>query len=128
MADRVLVDSSVWVEAMRPAGDAALRQRTQDLVRTGRAVLCHWVLLELWNGARGEGEKRWLRQLEADLETVPTSTATWESACELARACRRAGITVPASDLLIAACVRQHGLQLLHRDAHFDQIAGVGPG
>ncbi len=47
----------------------------------------------------------------------------WEAAVELARACRRKGVTLPATDLLIAACADYHSLGLLHHDRHFDEIA-----
>lgn len=125
MTERRLVDSSAWVEAMRPAGDAAIRQAVRGLVAGGGAVLCDWVLLELWNGARGDREKRWLRSLEADLDRVPTTPEVWELARRLARSCRERGLTMPASDLLIAACARHHRLPLLHRDVHFDRLEPV---
>jgi hypothetical protein len=83
------------------------------------------VLLELWNGAHGPSEQRLLRELERDLEKVPTPPAVWDSASDLARTCRRAGVSVPATDILIAACAEHHDLEILHRDAHFDHIARV---
>jgi predicted nucleic acid-binding protein len=88
-------------------------------------VLCDLVLLELWNGAQGADEHRILRELEATVEKVPTSPAIWEVAFGLARMCRKAGITAPATDILIAACAEHHKLEILHRDAHFNQIARV---
>jgi predicted nucleic acid-binding protein len=124
----VLVDSSVWVEAMRRTGDESLRAVVAELLRTGRAVLCDWVRLELWNGAQGDAEKRWLRTLEKDLSIAPTTAEVWEKACGLAQACRKSGITVPASDLLIAAHARYYGLDLLHRDRHFTQIDTIPDG
>ncbi len=45
---------------------------------------------------------------------------------EMARRCRVAGASVPATDLLIAACARVHGLELLHRDARFERIEAAG--
>lgn len=32
------------------------------------------------------------------------------------------GLTLPASNLLIAACAKVHDLDLFHRDAHFDSL------
>lgn len=88
-------------------------------------MLCDLVLLELWNGAHGSSEQRLLRELERDLEKVPTPSAVWEEASNLARSCRKAGVSAPATDLLIAACAEHYGLEILHRDAHFDHIARV---
>jgi predicted nucleic acid-binding protein len=44
----------------------------------------------------------------------------WQSACELADLCRKAGKRAPANDLLIAACARHYGVELESTDAHFD--------
>jgi predicted nucleic acid-binding protein len=125
MADRVLVDTSAWIETLRRNGDPEVRASVRAATREGRAVLCDLVLLELWNGAQGADEHRILRELEQTIEKVPTSPAVWEVACELARMCRKAGITAPATDVLIAACAAHYKLEILHRDAHLNQIARV---
>lgn len=123
MADRILVDTSAWIDALRRDGNPEVRASVRAATAEGRAVFCDLVLLELWNGAHGLGEQRVLRELERDLEKVPTPPAVWEAAFELARACRKAGVTAPATDVLIAACAEHHKLEILHRDAHFDYIA-----
>jgi hypothetical protein len=121
--DRVLVDTSAWIDALRADGDARVRDAVKTLTTDGLAVLCDIVRLELWNGAGGPAEARMLRELERDVDCVPTTEEIWSTAIELARACRAQGVTVPATDLLVAASAERHGLGLLHHDAHFDQIA-----
>lgn len=125
MSTRILVDTSAWIDALRRDGDPDVRALVRAATVEGRAVLCDMVLLELWNGAHGAGEQRLLRELERDLEKVPTSPDVWETALDLARTCRSGGVTAPATDLLIAACAEHHGLDILHRDSHFDSIARV---
>ncbi len=85
-------------------------------------MLCDLVRLELWNGAGSAKEQRLLRELEEQLETVPTTPEVWGLARELARLARSKGVTVPATDLLIAACAEHHRLDLIHHDGHFDQL------
>lgn len=80
------------------------------------------VRLELWNGARHGGDQRLLREIEEQLQTVPTTPEVWALARELARLARGKGITVPAADLLIAACAEHHGLRLIHNDSHFAEL------
>ncbi|MEO6192847.1 MAG: PIN domain-containing protein [Thermoanaerobaculia bacterium] len=123
MADRILVDTSAWIDALRRDGDPDVRASVSAATAEGRAVFCDLVLLELWNGAHGPSEQRVLRELERDIEKVPTPPAVWEAAFELARACRKAGVTAPATDVLIAACAEYHKLEILHHDAHFNYIA-----
>lgn len=120
---RVLVDTSAWIHALRRDGDPEIRSKVEAATVEGRAVLCDLVLLELWNGARGGEEQRMLQEMERELEKVPTTPAVWALAAQLARRCRQTGVTVPATDLLIAACAEFHGLDLLHRDGHYDQLA-----
>lgn len=122
---KMLIDTSAWIEALRGDGDPSVRAQVRAAITADAAVLCDMVLLELWNGARGDAEASALSQFERDIECVPTTAGVWRSAADMARACRRRGITVPATDLLVAACAEAHGLALLHRDAHFDLIAQV---
>jgi predicted nucleic acid-binding protein len=49
----------------------------------------------------------------------------WSEACDLARRCRGAGVSVPATDILIAACARHHGAELEQADGDFEAIARV---
>lgn len=112
---------------MRQSGDEATRNAVYAALRTGRARFCDFVRLELWNGIGGDAERKWLLELEQSLETVPTDDQVWVEARRLARETRRRGLSIPASDLLIAACSRVHDLEILHRDKHFDSLASVVP-
>jgi len=80
------------------------------------------VRVELWNGARNAGDHKLLHEMEEHLDCVPTTPEVWALARELARSARSKGLTVPATDLLIAACAEHHGLGLIHNDSHFDQL------
>jgi predicted nucleic acid-binding protein len=117
-----LIDTSAWVEALRRDGDEDVRSRVRGLLKTGHAILCDIVILELWNGARSEYERSKLRQITETLDRVPTTDAVWTMAKNLATACRTQGITVPSTDLLIAATARVHRLELLEADSHFRMI------
>ena len=81
------------------------------------------VRLELWNGARGKAERSVLKEMETILPSLVMDAAVWDRAVALAAGARAKGITVPATDLLVAACARHHGVALLHHDGHFDLIA-----
>ena len=118
-----LVDTSAWIEALRPEGDADTRRAVEEATRDGDAALCEMVLLELWAGAGSTRERGVITRLAADLEMLPIDADVWHKAWALARTCRAAGVTVPATDLLISACADCHGVDVLEHDAHFAQIA-----
>jgi predicted nucleic acid-binding protein len=121
----VLVDTSSWIHFLRPDGDVDVRARVEAALRAGTARWCPIVRLELWNGAGGERERKVLREFERLIPEIAIDAEIWSEACDLARRCRAAGVTVPASDILIAACARHHGAPLEHADGDFDAMARV---
>lgn len=116
-----LVDTSSWVEYLR-GRESEAGDRVEVLVLSGEAAWCDMTLVELWHGVRGSREKRDLAAMEEEIDRVSMNEADWRLARRLALRCREKGLTVPASDLVIAACATAHGLQLEHCDSHFDSI------
>jgi predicted nucleic acid-binding protein len=78
--------------------------------------------VELWNGARCDYEKQQLRDLEKEIPCLQTTPDAWQTARTLARESRKSGKTVPAADLIIAACALSHGASIEHSDSHIDFI------
>lgn len=93
----------------------------------GRARLCDFVRLELWNGVGGERERKWLRTREDTIEIVETDLRVWSTARLLARASRERGLSTPSTDSLIAGCARVHGLEILHCDVRFERLRVLDP-
>jgi len=118
----ILIDSSVWIEALRERGSIETKRRVHEHLQSGRACWMPMIRLELWNGARGENEKRALREFEGVLPDLEVGPQVWEVASDLARRARAAGLTVPAADLLIVACARHHGVEIESLDAHFAEL------
>ena len=121
----LLVDTSAWIHLLRPDGDPAIRRRVEQALQTGEACWCAMVRLELWNGAGGDREKKVLRDFERLLPELPISDEVWNAAAELARQARANAVTIPAADLLIAACARHHGAGLETADADSGLLDGV---
>ena len=120
-----LIDTSSWIHQMRAKGDPVVRVRVEALLRAGEAAWCDMVRLEIWAGVGNERDRRALREYEAVVPTLPIDAAVWHAARDLVSRARSAGKTVPASDILICACARQHGVAIEHADAHFDMLAGL---
>lgn len=119
-----LVDTSSWIEYLREAKSDA-SDRVEELVLAGEAGWCDMTAVELWHGARGTREKRELAALEREIELIPVDARAWSTARQLARRCREAGVTVPAADLIIAACAVAHKIEFEHCDAHFEKILPI---
>ncbi len=118
-----LIDTSSWIEAMRRDGDSEIRNRVVTLVRGGAAAWCDMVRVELWNGLRGAAEKKHMEALETDVINLPVNDAVWNRARLLAQRARAKGVTAPATDLVIAACAWEHGVEMEHDDAHLTALS-----
>ncbi|MBI4201934.1 MAG: PIN domain-containing protein [Chloroflexi bacterium] len=127
-AERVLIDSSVWLEVLLPRqGDAPLSRRVSRLVAEDLAATMPLIKLELLRGTRTREEWQSLGRFLASLRQLPLHDATWEEAFDLGFQLRRAGVTVPTPDIVIAALALSEDVVLLHRDRHFDQMAAHVP-
>jgi predicted nucleic acid-binding protein len=118
----VLLDTSMWIEALRPGGRAEMRQRVDELLAADQAVWCDIVRLELWNGARGEKEHRDLRFLESVIVCLGTDQRVWDESFDLARRARARGLTVGVPDLMIVACGKRHGVPVESRDSQLEKL------
>ncbi len=116
-----LVDTSSWVDYLRDLESEAGR-RVEELLLAGEAAWCDMTAVELWNGTRGEREKSDLAKLENEILLYSVDAEAWRVARKLAVRCRASGLTMPANDIVIAACATRYGLELEHRDSHFEKI------
>ncbi len=124
----VVIDTSSWIEMLRSGGRVDVRERVNAHLRAGEACIVPMVRLELWNGARGDREKRALREFEETLPELEMTADVWSEACELARLARSAGLTTPASDILITACARHYGASVEAVDTHFSELEKLSSG
>ncbi|MCX7014966.1 MAG: PIN domain-containing protein [Candidatus Sumerlaeota bacterium] len=120
-----LIDTSAWIHALRSDGDHQVALRVRRMLDAGEAAWCPMVELELWNGARGTHEKRVLSEMHIVLVNLDVDGPVWAMAQSLARSARGRGLTIPATDILIAACARRHGVEIEHADSHFDVLSGI---
>ena len=97
-------------------------EMTARNLEDGSACLCQPVLLELWNGARGQAEKRFLSELQNSLEILLSNQAAWGISHQIAKKARGAGLTVPAIDILIFSIAITAKADLIHDDSHFESL------
>ena len=121
----VLIDTSCWTQALRRKGDPAIRSRVQALLTASQAAWCNMVRLELWNGAASDWDKKLLRHLEATIPSIPITDDVWQLAVDLSIRARSSAVSVPATDLIIFACARVHGVRLEHVDRHYELLEQV---
>ena len=87
------------------------------------------VLGEYRFGLRGSRQRRTLLPkldaLEADSSVLDVDASTARNYAEVREELRQVGTPIPENDIWIAALARQHALEIVSRDAHFDCVRGV---
>lgn len=116
-----LLDTSAFIEFSRD-GSSTVADDVDAVIARGLAAVCSVVAAEVLSGCRTLGEYREMELLLSGLEWLPVTDECWTRAAALGYNLRRAGITVPLTDRLIAVIARLHGADLLHCDAHFALI------
>jgi tRNA(fMet)-specific endonuclease VapC len=66
-----------------------------------------------------------LRRLEAESMILYPDRATADHYAAIRHDLKRRGWPIPENDLWIAALARQHSLEIVSRDSHFDHVQGV---
>lgn len=121
----ILIDTSSWIHLLRPSGDPKVRSRVEAALANGQACWCPLVQLELWNGARGRRERTVLHHFEAVLPELPIVAEAWSAAFDLARRAHARGVTIPTTDLILAACAGRHDVNLETADSDFEFLDAV---
>jgi predicted nucleic acid-binding protein len=118
-----LVDTSVWILSLRKDFLPEAKNRIAYLLKENAIITSGMIKLELLGGTKEEKEFQRLKIRLNALEMVETNTSLWERAYDLAFSLRRKGITVPYTDILIAASALMVDAAIVHADSHFDLIA-----
>jgi hypothetical protein len=123
----VLIDTSAWVASFKKIGSQELKEFMRQTVVSGLAVTSPVIILELLQGCRSVGERDALRAKLESLDVLPITQGVWEQAYELGFSLRRKGLTIPTTDLIIAALAIENKGLLLHHDNHFEMMVPHSP-
>jgi predicted nucleic acid-binding protein len=119
-----LIDSSAWVEYLRPSGSAKIKGRIRKILESEEAATCGIVVVEILRGARTEKDYRILRDSFLSLPGIPITREVIDRASRWGFQLDRKGRQVPTTDLVIAACAYKTA-RLVHADRDFEVIASV---
>ncbi len=107
-------------------GDAALEPILREAAEVALPVIA---LGEYLYGIRQsrhrERYERWLAKSIGSYRVLLVDEETAVCYAALRGELKKAGTPIPSNDVWIAALARQHGLAVLSRDRHFDQVPGL---
>jgi len=119
-----LIDSSLWIEYLRPHGSQKVKDRLRDILRRNEACCCGVVVVEVLRGAKTEKDWNTLSEALTSLPQLPLDGVVVEQASKWGFMLDRKGKTASTTDLLIAAAAYKKA-KLIHRDRDFEMIAAA---
>ena len=117
MKDKVLFDSSIWIEIERK--NPAILNRAIPLIQKNQVVLADVIMAEVLRGCKTEKD---FKKLHAAFLDFTNLSASWEEVAWLAFQLRLKGFLPPLIDCYIALCATRYGKILVTEDKHFLSI------
>ncbi len=118
-----LIDSSVWVEYLRPKGSLKIKEKVKELLGLGVIVSCGIITIEILRGAKNKRDFDELHDSFFSLPHISIDKEVIERASFWGYEMDRKGKIVSTTDLIIASAAYRKA-RLLHIDNDFKTIAG----
>lgn len=118
----VLVDLSVWLEALRREGRLEIKLAVESLLEADEAMICEPVRLRVLGGARPEDREQ-VSQSLAFLPVRPCDGEDWNRATRLTWKCLDAGLAISPDHALVASMALHDGIRLFSSDEVFRRIS-----
>ena len=118
----ILIDTSVWLRALRKQFHPAVKERIDSILLESEVAINGIIKLELLGGAKTAQEYKRIKSRLDPLYYIESSQDLWDFSSHLAYKLRRKGITVPYTDIFIAASAVSAQAILVHADSHFEII------
>jgi predicted nucleic acid-binding protein len=125
-AERVLIDTSIWVDYFR--GTTPLISDKVDAILSEAEICVPMIVLaELIQGAKSDREVAAIEGFLEAFTIVERGPDTWLEAARLSRKLKGRGKTVHLIDCYIAVIAHGSGCTLFTLDGHFQEIAEIMP-
>ena len=121
-ADRVLVDTSVWIEYLRKP-HYSLGPTLRHWLELGRACSAGPIFGELIQGSKSPNDEVAVEILFASTVVLNPTVETWRQAGRLSARLRKKGVTIHLFDCLLAALAVENGVSIASEDKHFKMIS-----
>ena len=127
----ILVDSTIWSLALsRDPASLSLDEQLivnawSALVNAKQAAIIGLVRQQVLSNAADEARFNLLRRCLSAMRYLKTSMAAHDLAAQLFNRCKAAGCWVTATDILLCASARFHGVALFTVDEELEHVASL---
>jgi len=118
--DGVIVDTSVLISFFKGT-DKYVKEVTK-LLQTNRLFITGIVIAELLQGIKNPEEEKRVSFLIDAIGTIELTTDIWIKAGHVSSSLRRRGISLPLTDVAIAALAIENNLSVFTIDKHYKKI------
>jgi predicted nucleic acid-binding protein len=118
-----LIDSSAWIEYYRKEGKKEYKDSISSAIRSNAAAVNGVIQLEILVFTKTESEYNSIYSDFHAFHYLELNEKVFQKASEMGFNLRRKGITIPSTDLIIAANAIVTESQLIHFDKHYTYIA-----
>lgn len=119
--ERILVDTSVWIEYFRDAA-SPVAEKADRILDDDEVFVPRMVLAELIQGAKSAREIKVIDDFFEAFHIIDQDEETWVKAGRLAYELKKKGKTVPLSDCYLAVIARNHKCKVFTLNRHFQEI------
>ena len=123
MNNYYLIDTSVWVLALKKKFDPRIKSYVEKLLDEDKIVINPIIKVELLSGTKTEKEFSKLKMRLDALPEITIDQEVWEETQKVAFGLRKKGLSIPLVDTIIFSCAKTFGCTFVHTDKHFD-LAG----
>ncbi len=126
MTDRILVDTSAWIEFFRKK-ESAISLMVREALNLNQACYAGPIAIELFQGAKTSKEVEIINQLLESIHYVEITLSHYHHAGEISHKAARSGKSFSIIDLILAVLAHDEQLTLLSLDTHFKEISRFCP-
>jgi tRNA(fMet)-specific endonuclease VapC len=123
LKNRVLVDTSIWIQFFR--AEPKISDSMKALLMENAVWTCGMVMFEVLQGIKSEHEKTKILDILSALPYMEMNRSLWQKSAELSASLKKNGLNLPLSDIFIAAICLENNLPIFTLDDHFEKIPEV---
>ena len=126
MTDKVLIDTSIWVDFFRKR-NSAVSTKLREYLKLNQVCYTGPIFVELYQGAKTQREIEILNELFDTIHYVDISREHYHHAGIISQKAAREGKIFSTIDVILAVLAHGEGLSLFSLDRHFQDISRYCP-
>jgi len=126
MPDKVLVDTSVWIEFFRKK-ESTVSSKLREYLKLNQVCYTGPIAVELYRGAKTYKEIQIIDQLLQTITYTEITRTHYHRAGLISQKAAREGKAFSTIDMILATVAHDEQLQLFSLDTHFQDISRYCP-